>query len=157
MSISENTGPLPAALLRKRFSFDHPPSIVDEAGIGKTMRVIPVIRCGEVKKSLTFYIGVLDFEKKYPEQSDEEWVIDLVQEDAEIQLSQHAGDGAFGCAINIRVKDVDGLFRKYLGARTGHYRAQAGCHCGPVDQTWCIREFYVTDRDGNTLRFGQPI
>jgi len=25
----------------------------------------------------------------------------------------------------------------------------------PVDQTWGTREFYVTDPDGNTLRFRQ--
>jgi uncharacterized glyoxalase superfamily protein PhnB len=122
------------------------------------MRVIPVIHCREVKKSLAFYAGVLDFEKKYPEESDDEWVINLVQGDAEIQLSQHAGDGAFGCAINIRVTDVDGLFKKYLERGldiTGHENSPV--HRGPVDQTWGIREFYVTDRDGNTLRFGQPI
>jgi hypothetical protein len=41
-----------------------------------------------------------------------DWVIDLVQDDVEIQLSQHAGDGAFGCAINVRLTGVDGLFRK---------------------------------------------
>jgi uncharacterized glyoxalase superfamily protein PhnB len=131
---------------------------VDEADIGETMRVIPVIHCREVKKSLAFYTGVLDFEKKYPEGSDEEWVINLVQGDAEIQLSQHAGDGAFGCAINIHVKDVDGLFKKYLERgldTTAHENSPV--HRGPVDQTWGLREFYVTDRDGNTLRFGQPI
>jgi hypothetical protein len=122
------------------------------------MRVIPVIRCRNVKTSLAFCTGVLDFKKKYPDASDNEWVIDLVQDDAEIQLSQHAGDGAFGCAINIRVKDVDGLFQKYLDRgldTTGH--EESPVHRGPVDQTWGIREFYVTDADGNTLRFGELI
>jgi hypothetical protein len=66
---------------------------------------------------------LLDFKKKYPEASDADWVIDLVQGDAEIQLSQHAGGGAFGCAINLRVKDVDGLFRKYV-ERPGYHRAR---------------------------------
>jgi len=28
-------------------------------------------------------------------------------------------------------------------------------HLGPVDQTWGTREFYVTDLEGNTLRFMQ--
>ncbi|WP_432327650.1 hypothetical protein ACRQ5D_30765 [Mucilaginibacter sp. P25] len=28
-------------------------------------------------------------------------------------------------------------------------------HQGPTDQTWGTREFYVTDTDGNTLRFCQ--
>jgi hypothetical protein len=30
-------------------------------------------------------------------------------------------------------------------------------HEGPVNQTWGNREFYVTDEDGNTLRFTMPI
>lgn len=52
-------------------------------------------------------------------------VLDLVQDDAEIQLSQHAGDGAFGGAINVRLTGVDGLFRKCLERGldvTGHER-----------------------------------
>lgn len=30
-------------------------------------------------------------------------------------------------------------------------------HQAPVDQTWGWREFYVTDPDGNTLRFGERL
>lgn len=89
------------------------------------MRTIPVIRCTDVKRSLAFYTGVLDFKKKYPE---------------------------------ARVKDVDGLFRKYVERgldTTGH--EDSPVHRGPVNQTWGIREFYVTDADGNTLRFGEPL
>lgn len=122
------------------------------------MRTIPVIRCTNVKKSLSFYTDVLGFSKKFADAKDTDWVIDLVQDGAEIQLSQHAGDGAFGCAINVRVTEVDNLFRKYLehGLEvTG--RKDSPVHCGPVDQTWGIREFYVTDPDGNTLRFGELI
>jgi len=122
------------------------------------MRAIPVIRCSDVKRSLAFYTGILDFKKKYPDESDADWVIDLVQGDAEIQLSQHKGDGAFGCVINIRVNGVDALFRKYLERGldiTGHENSPV--HRGPLDQTWGLREFYVTDPDGNTLRFGEPI
>ncbi len=124
----------------------------------EAMRAIPIIRCTDMKRSLAFYIGILDFKKKYPEDSDTDWVVDLVQEDAEIQLSLHKGDGAFGSAINIRVTDVDGLFRKYLerGLDIGGHE-NSPVHRGPVDQTWGMREFYVTDPDGNTLRFGEPI
>lgn len=122
------------------------------------MRAIPIIRCSDVTRSVAFYTSILGFRKKYPEASETDWVIDLVQGDAQIQLSQHRGDGAFGCAINIRVKDVDGLFRTYVerGLDTT-LRENSPVHCGPVDQTWGIREFYVTDTDGNTLRFGEPI
>jgi catechol 2,3-dioxygenase-like lactoylglutathione lyase family enzyme len=80
------------------------------------MKAIPVIRCSDIKRSLAFYTGVLGFFKKYPDADDTHWVINLIQEDAEIQLSQHAGDGAFGCAINLRVTDVDDLFRKLWNA-----------------------------------------
>jgi hypothetical protein len=63
---------------------------------------------------------------------------------------------AFGCAINIRVKDVDALFRTFVERgldTTGHENSPV--HCGPVNQTWGIRDFYATDSDGNTLRFGE--
>jgi catechol 2,3-dioxygenase-like lactoylglutathione lyase family enzyme len=124
----------------------------------KPMRAIPVIHCSDVKKSLAFYAGVLGFQKKYAEAKDTDWVIDLVQDGAEIQLSQHAGDGAFGCAINVRVTGIDDLFRKYLDRGldiSGHDNSPV--HRGPINQTWGIREFYVTDADRNTLRFGEPI
>ena len=122
------------------------------------MRTVPVIHSSDVRKSLAFYTGVLGFSKKYPETKDTDWVIDLVQDSAEIQLSQHAGDGAFGCAINVRVTGVDSLFKKFRERGleiAGHENSPV--HCDPVDQTWGLREFYVTDRDGNTLRFGEPI
>jgi hypothetical protein len=53
---------------------------------------------------------------------------------------------------------IDGLFRTCVerGLDTGG-RENSPVHCGPVDQTCGIREFYVTDTDGNTLRFGEPI
>ena len=122
------------------------------------MRAIPVIRCRDVKKSLAFYTNVLGFQKKYPEARDTDWVVDLVQNGVEIQLSQHAGDGAFGCAINVRVEAVDALFKVYVerGLDTSG-REDSPAHRGPTDQTWGIREFYLTDADGNTLRFGEPI
>jgi catechol 2,3-dioxygenase-like lactoylglutathione lyase family enzyme len=55
------------------------------------MRAVPILRCSDVKKSLAFYTNVLGFQKKYPDARDTDWVIDLVQDNAEIQLSQHAG------------------------------------------------------------------
>lgn len=120
------------------------------------MRVIPVIHCTDVKRSFAFYHDVLGFRKKYPDTVETDWVLDLVQDDAEIQLSQHAGDSAFGCAVNVRVNGVDDLFRRFVanGLDTSRHE-QSPVHQAPVDQTWGIREFYVTDADGNTLRFGE--
>jgi hypothetical protein len=53
---------------------------------------------------------------------------------------------------------VDSLFAKYLGRGLDFSaKTKSPVHKGPIDQTWGRREFYVTDADGNTLRFCQPI
>ena len=56
------------------------------------------------------------------------------------------------------VDDIDALFRRLLeaGLKTPG-ESDSPVEEGPVDQTWGMREVYVKDRDGNTLRFGSPI
>jgi len=57
--------------------------------------------------------------------------------------------------------DVDAVFRKFRarGLQTpGDPDVPAvEVHQGPANQTWGRREFYVQDRDGNSLRFIQVI
>ena len=109
-------------------------------------------------RALAFYMGVLDFRLKYPGQSQNDVVIDITNDIAELQLSVLRGDGVFGSATNIGVDDVDTLFATYAARgldRSG--KPDSPVHQGPVDQSWGKREFYVTDPDGNTLRFGQVI
>lgn len=75
-----------------------------------------------------------------------------------IHLSTFAGDGARGTAVDCYVDDVDGLFDtlRQAGLRTPG-SLESPVENGPVKQTWGMREFYVKDPDGNTLRFGSPI
>ena len=122
------------------------------------IKAVPVIRCSDLKKSVDFYTAILDFERKYPDENGADGVIDLINGGVELQLSRHAGDGALGCAVNIRVSGVDEIYKKYKerGLDTNG-RPDSPVHCRPVNQTWGIREFYVTDEDGNTLRFGEAI
>jgi catechol 2,3-dioxygenase-like lactoylglutathione lyase family enzyme len=122
------------------------------------MKAIPIMKCKDMEKSLSFYTGVLDFELRDPGSSPKDWVIDLVNGEAEIQLSILGGDGVFGSAVNIRVEDVDGLFRKYKarGLDTSG-KKESPVHQAPLDQSWGMREFYVDDPNGNTLRFGKAI
>lgn len=49
------------------------------------------------------------------------------------------------------------LYKKYTirGLDQSH-RKESPVHLGPYDQSWGNRELYVTDTDGNTLRFVQP-
>jgi hypothetical protein len=84
-------------------------------------------------------------------------VIDLIREGAELQLSRHSGDGVFGCVNRVFVDDVD---ERYLTFRSRGLnttqRPESPIHTAPVDQTWGLREFAVTDPDGNNLCFCMP-
>ena len=67
-------------------------------------------------------------------------------------------DQKAGIAANILVEDIDALFGKYIarGLNTSS-KKESPVHQRPLDQTWGRREFYITDPDGNTLRFIQPL
>lgn len=120
------------------------------------MKIIPLFRSSNLKESIAFYTGVLDFELKYPAEADNEWVINLINGDAEIMLASK--DGTARIAIYIMVEDVDALFEKYIdrGLVVPNH-PDSPVHNSPIDQTWGLREFYVNDPDGNTLRFGRPV
>jgi catechol 2,3-dioxygenase-like lactoylglutathione lyase family enzyme len=120
--------------------------------------MIPIFRCTNMKTALDFYTGVLDFKMKEPDASAEDWVVALINGEAELILTSLEGDQKIGIATNVLVSDIDRLFEKYLkrGLDTSN-RENSPVHQGPFDQSWGNREFYVTDADGNTLRFLQPL
>lgn len=107
-----------------------------------------------MQKAIAFYTGILDFELKYTEASANDWVVDLVNDNIELQLTIAEGDYLFGSVCNIWVNEVDELFQKYLQRGLDNSnKKDSPVHQGPTNQTWGTREFYVTDVDGNTLRF----
>lgn len=118
--------------------------------------MIPLLRVKDINEAVKFYTGILDFELKYPDFPLNEFCVDLINGDAEFQLSSM--DGIFGVAVSVRIEDVDGLFEKYKkrGLVTPR-KENSPVHESPIDQSWGMREFYVTDADGNTLRFTSPI
>ena len=123
------------------------------------MKMIPLFKCRNMKEAIHFYTVILDFELKFPDEATaEDWVIDLVNGDAELMLTILEGDARPGNVVNVRGQDVDELFKKYRerGLDTSN-KEGSPVHQGPTDQTWGMREFYVTDVDGNTLRFGMPM
>ena len=122
------------------------------------MKMIPLFKVRNMKDAIAFYTGILDFELKYPEAAAEDGVIDLVKEELELQLTIFEADYLFGSVVNIRVDEVDNLFKKYLDRGLDNSnKKDSPVHQGPTDQTWGMREFYITDTDGNTLRFCKPI
>ncbi len=117
--------------------------------------MIPLFKCRNLKDAVDFYTCILDFELKYADPAANDWGgADLINTDVELQLTTYESDTLYGSVVNVWVDDVDGLFNKYLerGLDTSH-KKNSPVHQGPLDQTWGTREFYVTDTDGNTLRF----
>ena len=121
------------------------------------MKIVPVIRSSDLRRSLHFYTEILDFERQWPESEDHEMahgVIGLVREGAELQLSRHSGDGVFGSVNRVFVDDVDERYATFRErGLNATQRPESPIHAAPVDQTWGLREFAVTDPDGNNLCF----
>lgn len=122
------------------------------------MKTIPFIRCRNMSEAINFYTKVLDFELKDLNASADDWVVDLRNGDAELGLTILEGDQKAGINVYVRVEKVDDLFTKYVsrGLKIPN-DPNSPVHNGPINQSWGMREFYVTDPSGNTLRFGQYI
>jgi len=118
------------------------------------MRAVPIVKSSNLARSLAFYTQVLDFVQLHPEETTADFLINLVNGDAHIQLSS---EGHFGTPLNFflgSASEVDGLFAKYVSR--GHKPStspDSPVHTAPLNQTWGTREFYVDDPDGNVLRF----
>ena len=125
------------------------------------MKIVPVIKSGDLERSIRFYTEVLDFERRWPDEEDRETangVAHLIKDGAELQISRHAGDGIFGSLNRVFVQDVDERYTTFRarGLDTTQ-RPESPIHTAPVDQSWGLREFAVTDPDGNGLCFCAPI
>jgi uncharacterized glyoxalase superfamily protein PhnB len=120
------------------------------------MKIIPLLRCENLKEAVTFYTTILDFTLKHPREADDEWAIEIINNDVEIILASM--DGTPRIAIYVQVDDVDALFSKYVNrGLTVPNNPDSPVHNRPINQTWGLREFYVNDPSGNTLRFATPI
>ncbi|MBI2262859.1 MAG: VOC family protein [Caulobacterales bacterium] len=119
------------------------------------MAIIPTVKSGDIDRSIAFYTGVLDFELhgRWPDAGDPAFAT-LTRGDDVLYLSSHSGDGVFGQAIVIDVREVDTLFATFRARGLDPSgKPDSPVHQGPLDQTWGTREFYIDDPDGNTLRF----
>ncbi len=130
------------------------------AVLENVLKIVPVIKVSDLQRSLLFYTEVLDFEFKWPGHKERELangVVDLARDGAWLQLSRHAGDGVFGSVNRVFVDDVDERYTTFRarGLDTTR-RPESPIHTAPVDQTWGLREFAVTDPDGNNLCFCMP-
>lgn len=121
------------------------------------MKFIPLFKVSNMNVALKHYTEMLDFVMTCPEDTVDSPVIDLGHDQTmELQITTFESDRLFGSAVNVWVENIDALFAKYK-SRGLVGKPNSPVHQGPVDQSWGRREFYVTDPDGNTLRFTQPL
>lgn len=123
-------------------------------------RVAPIIKVTDIRSAVEFYCSTLGFVKdfSYSASPDGPVYVGVSLDGNQIHLSTFAGDGVIGTAAYCYVEDVDALFQKFL--RTGLKtpgNPDSPVEERPVDQTWGMREVYVRDPDGNTLRFGSAV
>lgn len=122
------------------------------------MKIIPLLKVRDMRAAIKHYTEVLDFRMTWPEDSLDSTVVDLGHEEMELQITTHESELLFGSIVYIYTIDIDTLFVKYKNRGLDTIsKANSPVHQGPLNQTWGRREFYVTDVDGNTLRFCQNI
>lgn len=122
------------------------------------MQIIPLLKVRNMRKAVKHYTEVLDFVMTWPEDTPESPVVDLGHERLELQLTTQESERLFGSVVYVWVDDVDALFTKFITRGLDiTAKPDSPVHMAPTNQTWGRREFYVTDDDGNTLRYCQPI
>ncbi|MGC3946441.1 MAG: VOC family protein [Chryseolinea sp.] len=122
------------------------------------MKFIPLFKVTDMRIALRHYTEVLDFVMTCKEDTSVSAVVDLGHDEMELQLTTHESEKLFGSVVNVFVEDVDALYNKFKSRGLNALsRPESPVHSWPINQTWGRREFYVTDTDGNTLRFAQVI
>lgn len=118
--------------------------------------MIPLFKVTDMAAAIRFYTGVLDFVMTCAEDTVDSPVVDLGHVKMELQITTHESGQLFGSIVYVYVEDTDALFARFK-QRGLDVKPGSPVHQGPVNQTWGRREFYVTDADGNTLRYCEPI
>jgi len=117
--------------------------------------IIPMIKCKDMKESISLYVDILDFclIGTWQEAGSPSFSV-LRRGGDEIHLSTHSGDGVFGTVFSVVVDDLQSLYKMYIkrGMDTSN-KKESPVHQTPIDQSWGNKEFYVNDPNGNTIRF----
>lgn len=123
-------------------------------------QIVPIIKVGDITRAKDFYGSTLGFtiDFSYSASPSGPTYVGMSLEGQRIHLSTFGGDGVFGTAVYIYVDDIDAYYEKFIarGLKTPG-RVNSPVEERPVTQSWGMREFYVKDADGNTMRFGSPV
>lgn len=127
------------------------------------MAIEPFINCSDISKSIEFYTKILDFVIVRPPNTDPESYMSkysLIERDGcLVHLSSHSGDGVVGNVVYIRVDNIDSLYLEFVanGLNTDDPDKYPSLRMQPIEQSWGMKEFSVTDPDGNKLTYGHQL
>jgi uncharacterized glyoxalase superfamily protein PhnB len=114
--------------------------------------IVPIIRVSDIEEALDFYCKGLGFAKDfgYSASASGPHYAGLSLDGNLLHLSTFSGDGVVGTATYCYVDDIDAMY-------AGFKARGLVTEMEPTNQDWGMREVYVRDPDGNSLRFGSPI
>ena len=117
-------------------------------------QAIPVLHMTNADATEAFYCGLLGFRLEFQvpasQTQRDPCFMGVSRDGVVLHLSSHAGDGRVGGVVYFLSDDVDSLHAEFVARNVR-------IHIAPVDQTWGMRELYVIDPDGNSIRFGTPV
>jgi catechol 2,3-dioxygenase-like lactoylglutathione lyase family enzyme len=111
---------------------------------------IPVLHVSSAAAAREFYCEKVGFKFEFAHRAVEAMpdpcYMGISRDGVWVHLSSFSGDGVAGGVVNLVVDSVDEVHEEFMAKGVE-------IAVGPVDQTWCTREMYVKDGDGNSLRF----
>jgi uncharacterized glyoxalase superfamily protein PhnB len=112
---------------------------------------IPVFHVTSSTAAEKFYCEHLGFRKDFAYRITDDYdpcYMGLVRDEVELHVSSFSGDGRPGGIAFVIVEDIDALYDQL---RTKDVKITLP----PTEQSWGNREMYISDLDGNSLRFVQ--
>lgn len=112
-------------------------------------RIFPALRITDYEKSRAFYVEGLGFHVDWEHRFEPHLPVfmQVTRDGLSLYLSQHAGDCQPGGLVHLYVDDVDAWHADMVSRGVTP-------HSPPADQSWGVRDFRVSDPDGNQLSIG---
>ena len=111
----------------------------------------PFVRVASMKLAIPFYNSI-GFTEDWRRQFDSAFPIfvSVSRDGIQLFLSEHAGDGAIGARLFLKVSDVDRFHAECIENGVSIEEA-------PQDMAFGVRQMSLRDVDGNVLVFATPL
>ena len=118
--------------------------------MGRVNQIIPIVKVSDIQKAVSFYCDHLGFTQisLFQRERNQPGYATLERDGCRLHASSFPGDGTLTSCVYIQVDDIGALQADLLKRGWEEKDVQI------MNQDWGNREIYVSDGDGNNLRFG---